>query len=152
MRQQAQQARRERERRERQRLAQERMSQQGPPAATPLLSGPSVVQGHSGILYSLRAMSPRSQVVAAKGLRTDSFMVDLSRKHEFDDSHSVCAFQLREAHSVRVFDPAGGNRRVTCTCEEFSRDPTTAVCAHIYVSRIWSFDSLIILISFIVAI
>ena len=126
----AQRQRRQRERQQRQQAAAQDAPEPstGPPPAT-------AIRGHTGLLYDIRQLSSNAQVSAAHGLQSEYFMVDISRKHEFIDTTHYFAFQLREAESVRVFDPTGGSeRRVSCTCEEFGRNRGTAVCAHIYVS------------------
>ena len=130
---QAQQERRRRERAER----QQRLVEQ--PRAFPSLSpsADGTITGHTGITYNVRQLTPRSQQAALQGLHAAEFMVDVSR--EFKDG-SYYGFQLRVAESVRVYDPSSSNRRVTCTCDGFNKNPTAAICAHIYVCS--PFDSL----------
>ncbi|KAL8857053.1 MAG: hypothetical protein Q9178_006345 [Gyalolechia marmorata] len=101
-------------------------------AGTTLLTGP--VQGHSGLIYDLRGMSPQSATQATAGIAAD-FVVDRVHRHE---SHrgAYFAFQLHRPESVRIFDPAERGGHVECTCEEFQS--SQAICIHIY----WLFDGL----------
>ena len=131
---QAQQVRRQRERAERQRerAGRQRLIEQQSAQLSLSPGADGTIPGHHGIMYDVRQLTPRSQQTAVQGLHSAEFMVDVSR--EFHDS-SYYGFQLRVAESVRVYDPASSNRRITCTCDDFNRNPTTAICAHIYVSN-----------------
>lgn len=87
------------------------------------------VQGHSGLLYNTQSLSPGSSQRAAEGL-TSEFFVDRLQRHE-SSRGTYYAFQLKKPVSVRIHDPASGEDRVECTCEEYQR--TRSVCIHIYV-------------------
>ena len=126
---QAQQERRRRERVERQRLSEQR---EGSPILLPGADG--TIRGHTGITYNVRQLTPRSQKVAVRGLHAAEFMVDASREFSAMAESSYYGFQLRVAESVRVYGPSGSNPRITCTCDDFNRNPGTAFCAHIYVN------------------
>ena len=121
---------------QRQRRQRERLQRQQAAATNTETTQDALIRGHTGLLYNLRSLDTANfQRTAIRGLQSENFMVDISRKHEFTDTTHYFAFQLREPASVRVFDPTGrSERRVSCSCEAFGEDPSTVVCAHIYVS------------------
>lgn len=95
-------------------------------ASTP--AGP--VQGHSGLFYNLRDMSPSSADRATSGIRAD-FSVDRVRRHE-SERGAYFAFQLNRPVSVRIYNPIESGQHVECTCEEFQT--SQEICVHLYVS------------------
>lgn len=108
----------------------------GPPvsqgASAPAPANP--VQGHSGLFYNLRDMSPPSASRAISGIRAD-FFVDRVRRHESEHG-AYFAFQLNRPVSVRIYNPVERGQHVECTCEDYQS--TRAICTHIY----WLFDGL----------
>ncbi|KAL8942378.1 MAG: hypothetical protein Q9216_001698 [Gyalolechia sp. 2 TL-2023] len=105
-----------------------------PPAAQGNSTTTDPVQGHSGLFYSLRDMSPSSAARAISGIRAD-FFVDRVRRHESEHG-AYFAFQLNRPVSVRVYNPIERGQHVECTCEDYQN--TRGICTHIY----WLFDGL----------
>ena len=126
----------QRQRRQRERLQRQQAAAQQTSGTSTGNTQDTLIRGHTGLLYNVRSLHTANfQRTAIRGLQSENFMVDISRKHEFTDTTHYFAFQLREPASVRVFDPAGrSERRVSCSCEAFGEDPSTVVCAHIYAS------------------
>lgn len=126
---QAQRQRRQRERAERQRAAQ----QQAAEAA----QQDEYIESHTGLRYDARQLTLASREAVARGLQSESFRVDVSKKHGLQEGYSYYGFQVRGgAASVRIDSHVGHpRRRIRCSCEEFHRNEDTAVCAHIYVSH-----------------
>lgn len=87
-------------------------------------------RGHSGLLYSTQNLSPGSSQRATEGLISE-FFVDRLQRHE-SSRGTYYAFQLKKPVSVRIHNPALGEDKVECTCEEYQR--TRSVCVHIYVN------------------
>ncbi|KAL8936904.1 MAG: hypothetical protein Q9211_003967 [Gyalolechia sp. 1 TL-2023] len=106
----------------------------GPPVSQGTSAPADPVQGHSGLFYSLRDMSPASANRAISGIRAD-FFVDRVRRHESEHG-AYFAFQLNRPVSVRIYNPIERDQHVECTCEEYQA--TRAICTHIY----WLFDGL----------
>ena len=129
----AQQERRARERAQRVQATQLRRT----PAAIQATSTPPLT-GHTGLLYDVRALTPQTRETASKGLSSDGIFVEFSGKYEGEEG-SHCGFQLRGVSSVRVYGVDGNDRRITCSCDEFRRNPATAICPHIYVSSTFDF-------------
>ncbi|KAL8720392.1 MAG: hypothetical protein Q9225_002744 [Loekoesia sp. 1 TL-2023] len=107
----------------------------GGPATSQSASAPAgPVQGHSGLFYNLRDMSPSSADRATSGIRAD-FFVDRVRRHE-SERGAYFAFQLNRPVSVRIYNPIERGQHVECTCEEFRA--SQEICVHLY----WLFDGL----------
>ena len=103
----------------------------GGPAFTQSTPTPArPVQGHSGLFYSLRDMSPSSADRAISGISAD-FFVDRVRRHE-SERGAYFAFQLNRPVSVRIYNPAERGQHVECTCDD--NQSSQAICMHIYVS------------------
>lgn len=98
------------------------------PQATVRSSTP--IRGHSNLLYDTQNLSPESAQRATEGLLSEH-VVDRLRGHETRQGTTYYAFQLKKPVSVRIYDPANGNK-VECTCETFQQ--TKSACVHIYVS------------------
>lgn len=101
----------------------------GPAASHGTPTPPGPVQGHSGLFYNLRDMSPPSAARAALGINAD-FFVDRVRRHE-SERGAYFAFQLNRPVSVRIYNPVERGQEIECTCEEFQT--SRAICIHIYV-------------------
>lgn len=93
----------------------------------------TLIEGHTGILYDVRNLSPAARTRAVEGLNSDKFTVDHSRKIRSAQG-TYYAFQLKKPESIRIYDSSNGSRRVTCTCEDFTQ--SSYICAHIYVSTL----------------
>ncbi|KAI4186731.1 MAG: hypothetical protein L6R41_003303 [Letrouitia leprolyta] len=106
----------------------------GPPVSQGASAPADPVQGHTGLFYNLRDMSPPSANRAISGIRAD-FFVDRVRRHESEHG-AYFAFQLNRPVSVRIYNPVERGQHVECTCEDYQT--TRAICTHIY----WLFDGL----------
>jgi hypothetical protein len=124
----AQQRRRRRERLERQ------AAQQGQASSASGQIQNDIVVGHTEILYNVRSLAPASRITAARGLSSERIMVDFVKTHEYSESGPYIALQVSERRRICVFGPQKVGRRITCACAEFMKDPSRAVCEHIYVS------------------
>ena len=103
------------------------------PLGTPTTQpAPVPVLGHTGLIYDVHQLSPNSRPRAVEGLHSDEFTVDHSMRYRDSSRIFYYGFQLKKPASVRIFDPAGGRRSVTCTCDEFNRSWTP--CVHMFVS------------------
>ncbi|KAL9006977.1 MAG: hypothetical protein Q9188_000265 [Gyalolechia gomerana] len=109
----------------------------GPPVAQGTSAPADPVQGHSGLFYSLRDMSPSSANRAISGIRAD-FFVDRVRRHESEHG-AYFAFQLNRPVSVRIYNPIESGQHVECTCEHYQA--SRGICEHIYVSAIMNVQS-----------
>ena len=86
------------------------------------------IHSRSGLLYDIQTLSPSSAQRATDGFLSEYF-VDRSRSHRTSQG-TYYAFQLKKPVSVRIHDPANGNK-VECTCEEYQN--SKSACVHIYV-------------------
>jgi hypothetical protein len=81
------------------------------------------------LLYDIESLSPGSAQRATAGLGSE-FFVDRLQSHETSRG-AYYAFQLKKPVSVRIHNPANGNK-VECTCEEYQQ--SQSACVHVYVS------------------
>jgi hypothetical protein len=98
-------------------------------AQTPTRANSQPIHGHSGLLYDIESLSPGSAQRATTGLGSE-FFVDRLQSHETSRG-AYYAFQLKKPVSVRIHNPANGNK-VECTCEEYQQ--SQSACVHVYVS------------------
>ena len=89
------------------------------------------IRGYTGLQYDTQNLSPNTARRAIDGLESD-FLVDRVQSHG-SGLERYYAFQLKAPFAVRVHNPAAGQSRVECTCEDFRSNRHT--CAHIFVSR-----------------
>lgn len=117
-----------------------RGSQKKLPAAGPLgiqsLSPASVhIRSRTGILYDIQQLSNQSRMQAMAAFQTDDFSIDKSRRVKSDGSYYY-GFQIRKEkpESVRIYQPVGNRRNISCSCDESQNSHRT--CVHIFVSVI----------------
>ena len=118
--------------------AQQVVPRAGPRGTQTTHHDPVPVLGHTGLLYDVHQLSPNSRPRAMEGLHSDEFTVDHSMRYRDSSRVFYYGFQLKKPASVRIFDPAGRRRSVTCTCDEFNQSRTP--CVHMFVSQPFSFD------------